>query len=316
MGYITTVLGEIPDSRLGFCQCHEHLYLMKGRSFEINADLCIDDQDKSLEELALYMKAGGSAVVDAQPVGCGRDPAVLEAISRESGAHVIASTGFHKLMFYPDDHWIYTFDCDKLARLYISELLEGMYGPCDTSAPMERTSARAGQIKTALDIAGLTGEYHRLFTAAVYAAKETGRPLMVHIEKDSDPVGLADFLLCEGVEPEKVIFCHMDRSVGDIAVHKELCARGITMEYDTVARPKYHDDARETAIVTEMLESGYEDRILMSLDTTRARLKSYGGGMGLDYMLTSFIPRLREAGITGEALEKIFRVNPARIFSQ
>jgi phosphotriesterase-related protein len=104
--------------------------------------------------------------------------------------------------------------------------------------------------------------------------------------------------------------------VADTAVHRELCARRITLEYDTVCRPKYHDDEREAAIITEMLEAGYEKQILMSLDTTRVRLRSYGGSPGLSYILDEFIPLLRRRGVSETQIESFFRENPARIFAR
>ena len=315
MGHITTVLGEIPTEELGYCQCHEHLSIARNFFAGINPDICIDDREKSTSELLLYRAAGGRAIVDAQPAGCGRDAAMLEEISRRSGVHVIASTGFHRMMYYPEDHWIHQYDCDRLTRLYISELTEGMYALCDVGEPGERIGCRAGQVKAALDAGRVTDEYRKLLTAAADAAKETDRALMVHIEACSDPIGFADFLYKTGIKPDRVIFCHMDRSVPDLAVHAEICARGVTLEYDTVARPKHHDDMREAGIIVKMLQNGYEDQLLVSLDTTRSRLKSYGGSIGLDYIITSFIPLLKQTGVSAEIIKKLFVSNPARIYS-
>jgi phosphotriesterase-related protein len=315
---VTTVLGDIPAGALGFCQSHEHLYLAKGKSFEVSPVLCIDDPAKSTQELLAYRTAGGGAVVDAQPVGCGRDAERLKDISRESGIHIIASTGFHKLDFYPEDHWIFTYSPDKLALLYIEELKSGMYGDCDTREPSPeiKTHIRAGQIKTALDACGLTKDYQKLFSAAAAAARETGAPLMAHIEAGADPIGLADYLCGEGVDLKRVIFCHMDRATPDLSVHAEMCRRGITLEYDTIAREKYHSNARETEITLHMLAQGSENQLLMGLDVTRARLRCYGGAPGLDYSLREFLPALKRAGVTETTLEKIFVTNPARVFAR
>lgn len=317
MGKITTVLGDIESGALGFCQCHEHLFLARGQSCKVNPDICMDDIQKSAAELALYHAAGGQAVVDAQPVGCGRDALVLGEISQKSGVHLIASTGFHKLMFYQEGHWIFTADEDRLAEIFISELQGGMYALCDTAAPQERTGSRVGQIKTALDMdMRLSDVYRKLFNAATIAARETGRPMMVHIDAGTDPAALANSLVKEGMRPQQLIFCHLDRAIPDLGVHRELCAGGITLEYDTIARPKYHDDARETEILIYMLEGGYEDQIVMSLDTTRARLKSYGGTVGLDYILLEYTGTMKKAGVSDGIIEKIFVGNPAKVYAR
>jgi phosphotriesterase-related protein len=201
-----------------------------------------------------------------------------------------------------------------LTELFIAELNEGMYIHCDSSFPEERCPFRAGQIKTALEPEW--DERRRvLFRAAAAAARETGRALMAHIEKGADPLALAAFLDGEGVPAGRIIFCHMDRSVDDPAVHKEICRRGITLEYDTIARYKYHGDEKEAAIIRELLESGYEKRLLLSLDVTRARLKSYGGKPGLDFILKTFIPFLSDRGVSEKQIRLFFIDNPARIFS-
>lgn len=315
MQRIQTVMGPISPIDLGFCQSHEHLCILNGQSARVNPALRIDDEEQSQKELARYAAAGGKTLVDAQPVGCGRDPHFLHRISEQSGVNIIASTGFHKLIFYPEDHWIHFTEEDSLADLFIKELTCGMFTACDDTPPREHTDILAGQIKTALDRPGLTPRYRLLFRAAARAAIAAGAPLMVHIEQDADPLALADFLGSIGVPMERLIFCHLDRAVKDIRIHLQLCEMGITLEYDTVAREKYHSNERELEIVRAMLDAGFEDRLLMSLDVTRARLKSYGGQVGLDYILKQFLPRMREYGVTMGQITKIFRSNPVRTFT-
>jgi phosphotriesterase-related protein len=179
-----------------------------------------------------------------------------------------------------------------------------------------RTSYRAGQIKTALDAGPFSSQHEKCFSAAAEAAKESGVPLMAHIEQDSDPLALADFLVKQGMAPERLIFCHMDRAVADMGVRRELCGRGIYLEYDTIGRPKYHDDECEAAMILDLIQSGHAGRLLMSLDTTRARLSSYGGAPGLDHILARFIPLLRHYGLPELQIQAFFRENPARIFGR
>jgi phosphotriesterase-related protein len=193
-----------------------------------------------------------------------------------------------------------------------------MFIGCDTSEPHLRCEHRAGFIKSALEStpenAALSGPYLKLFKAAAIAAHSTGAPLMVHIEKGSDPVGLADFLEENNVDLRKVIFCHMDRMIPDLGIHKDLCKRGIFMEYDTIGREKYHNDLRETEIIIEMIDCGFEDKLLMALDVTRDRMIHYGGHIGLAYIKKTFIPLLLERGLENQVVDKIFIKNPASAF--
>ena len=316
MSYIQTVTGKISPETIIFCHCHEHLMLSKGKSYEINPALCIDDFDKSLTELQDFFNHGGTTVVDAQPVGCNRMAEELVALSEKTNVRIISSTGFHKMIFYPDNHWIFQYNTDKLADLFLHEIRSGMYVNSDASAPYEYISAKAGIIKCALDHVGLDYQYEKLFSAASYAANLTNAPLMIHIEQNSDPVLLADYLRRCHVDLNRVIFCHMDRACPDLSVHKELCSRGIYMEYDTIGRPKYHDDIKEAAIFLEMIDAGYEGKLLFSLDTTRARLKSYTpSGVGMTYIIHTFIPLLKSYGISEDQLKKIACYNCRQILA-
>lgn len=313
---IHTVLGEIPPEKLGFTQCHEHLMLSRGKSYEINPALCIDNLEKSVEEAADYREAGGRGIVEAQPVGCNRDCQGLESIARKTGLHIVASTGFHKLQFYPENHWIYALGEQELARLYISELLEGMYQGLDCQWKPVRQKAKAGIIKTALDSCNLEGTYEVLFRAAAQAQAETGAAMMVHIETGSSPELLADFLRERGVNLKKVYFCHMDRACTGRRSFQKVLEVGISLEFDTIGRFKYHSDQEEIRLMKQILEAGHEEQLLFSLDTTRTRLKAYApDAVGLTYILKDFIPQMRSAGITDDQIQKIAVQNPRRILA-
>jgi phosphotriesterase-related protein len=312
-GIITAVLGDIVPQDLGFCQSHEHLFIKPGCSGEINPALCIDDLDKSLAELEAYYRTGGRALVDAQPPFCGRDPAVLAELSKRSGVHIIASTGFHRTRYYSKDHRLLKADADVLTRFYLAELNEGMYSEGNHTG---QSSSRAGQIKTALEAGTFDRLGEKLFSAAAAAAGESGCAVMIHVEKNADPAALADFLMKRGAAPSRLIFCHLDRAVGDLGIHREIARRGAYLEYDTIGRPKYHDDKRESAIILEMTEAGFAGQLLLSLDTTRARLAAYGGSPGLSYILTNFIPLLKGRGITEEQIRMFFVKNPAKAFAR
>lgn len=313
---IQTVLGRIKPEKLGFTQCHEHLLLSKGRSFQIHPALWMDEPEKSLKEVLDYKEAGGCTLVEAQPTGCNRVSRGLEEISKASGVHIVASTGFHKLQFYPERHWIHELEERKLSEVFEGELTEGMYIQADQQWRQERHPARAGIIKTALDSCGMIEPYERLFRAAVRAHRNTGAPMMVHIEKESSPERLARTLKEWGADPEKIYFCHMDRACSGREAFLQVLDAGFSLEFDTIGRFKYHSDAFELELFKTFLKLGYENQLLFSLDTTRERLKTYTPeGVGLTYILETFLPAMRESGITERQIEKISVENPARILA-
>ncbi|KLU62251.1 hypothetical protein CEB3_c12950 [Peptococcaceae bacterium CEB3] len=312
---IMTVSGPISPSSLGFCHSHEHLFLAAGRSAELNPALRMEDYKKTLDELLLFKSVGGGAIVDAQPVGCGRMAHFLEKASAESGVHVIASTGFHKLCFYPDDHWIHSLSETEIAQIFASEYEHGMYTDADEHRPTRRTKARPGVIKTASDTQGVKGPYQRLFVAACEASEETGLPVISHTEMGVGALEQVKLFLDHGIPAQSIIICHLDRALQDVQYHLEVAQSGVYLEFDTIGRFKYHSDEEEARFILTMVEHRYEDQILIGLDTTRERLKSYGGAMGLDYISATFVPLLRNYGLPESTLQKFTVANPARAFT-
>lgn len=312
IGLIQTVLGSLLPEELGWCQCHEHLFIARGASYSINQALYMDDPVRSTSELCMYKSAGGESLVDAQPVGCGRIAAFLPAASKASGVNIIASTGFHKLQFYPDNHWIRTISEDSLTELYIDELEKGMYADGDTGEPSIRLEAKAGIIKVALDSTGIAGDYEKLFRAAANASQQTGRPVLCHVEHGGDAFETVNFFTRMGMKLQSLILCHLDRVNNDSVFHKELAAAGVYLEYDTIGRFKYHSDEKEAGLISDMVGAGFMEQVLLGLDTTRDRLKSYGGRIGLDYIKTEFIPKLLSNGIDAETIEAFAVKNPQK----
>ncbi|MHB8064719.1 MAG: phosphotriesterase family protein [Ruminiclostridium sp.] len=313
---ITTVQGIIQSSSLGFCHSHEHLFLSDGQSAKVHPALRLDDFDKTVEELNLYKEIGGISVVDAQPVGCGRIAKYQLEASNKTGINIIASTGFHKLIFYPEGHWIHSINEDALADIFINELSSGMYTNADYELPSQRISALPGVIKTASDINGVDSHYKRLFSATAEASTHTGTPIMSHTEMGKGALEQIKLFDDYAVPIDSIIICHLDRTVKDISYHLEVAQTGVYMEFDTIGRFKYHSDEDEAEFISKMVDRGYEDKILIGLDTTRERMKSYGGDLGLDYIKTTFIPLLKSYGLTDEIIKKFVINNPAKAFSK
>lgn len=317
MREIITVTGSIAPDELGFCQCHEHVALSKGKSYDINPALCINDMEKSLEEIKRYRMNGGSSLIEAQPCGCNRMTEELKRLSERSGVRIIASTGFHKLSFYTDSHWIHRLPASDLEELFVQELSIGMYTDADHAFPSRQCGAKAGIIKAAYDTEGLSPRYQRLFKAAAKASLRTDRNMLIHIEQNTDPRLLQDYLLTLGAHPERLIFCHMDRACRDISLHKSILGNGSYLELDTIGRYQYHSDEQEIQLFHSLIEAGYLKLLLYSLDTTRERLKAYNPhGVGLDYILTTFNPFLISSGISQEDIYLLSVENPKRALTQ
>jgi predicted metal-dependent phosphotriesterase family hydrolase len=307
---VRTVLGERDAGSLGFTHCHEHLFVFQTRYTRLPERVLLDDYDRTLREVEVYRARGGGALVDAQPFGAGRHADLLGRLARESGVAVIASTGLHKSAFYSRSFWSNGATAEQLAELFTGEIEQGMYS-YDFEDPFRtRSGVKAGVIKIAAEEDGLTPFYRKLFDAAVSAHRSTGAPIVTHAETAEVGIEQAEYLLERGVRPEHVTVSHMDRRI-DTGLNLSLASLGVFLEYDTIARLKYHDDAQEIALIRTMLEKGHAARITLGMDSTRERFLSYGGSFGLHYLLTSFIPALRKSGVVEADIERMTVSNPA-----
>ena len=309
--FVRTVTGDLPAAALGFCQPHEHLLVRPGVPSSLDPVLAAADPKKSTEEVRAYRTAGGGSLVDAQPAGCGRMPRGLKQVSEAAGVPVIASTGFHVSRFYPAGHPLFGLSEAALAELFTSELLTGMFENADAGFSGDRTDIRAGLIKTACEAGPLSGFHRRAFSAAAGASLTSGASIMIHTDPGGDPLALFDFLTGRGLAPEKLIFCHLDRTMPENGTAEALCREGAFVEFDTVGRFKYHSDEEELRLIRQLLDAGHAGRLMLSLDTTAARMRAYGGAIGLDYLLTQFLPQMEKAGIPEGTLRQITRENPA-----
>jgi len=300
-----TVLG--PAANPGHMQPHEHIFVRRTPAAANYPALEISDEEKSLAELISYREAGGSAIVDAQPVGAGRDARALRRLSEGSGVSIVAVTGFHMPMFYAPDDKILAASEDELFERFLRELTVGTE---------ECAEVVAGAVKAAIGRDVAVGGFRTHLKAAARAAAAAGAPLMLHTEAGAGAVEAIELCGKLGLPPERVILCHADRQASDFSIHERIADAGCYLEYDTIGRFKYHSDEDEVRLILHMLARGHRDRLLLSLDATAARLSSYGGEIGLDYLLRTFLPMLRQSGVPEADILRMTRENPASAFSR
>ncbi|MDD5017818.1 MAG: hypothetical protein PHO15_06960 [Eubacteriales bacterium] len=83
------------------------------------------------------------------------------------------------------------------------------------------------------------------------------------------------------------------------------------MNTTPIHREKDHSDREEAELIGHMAGRGFADKLLLGMDTTSQRLRSYGAGFGLDYILTEFRKLIEE--YAGEhTVRKIMTENPAK----
>ena len=282
---IGTVLGPVDPAELDYVDAHEHLVAHAREDVvAADADLALDEPERVVADLeALPPRA---CVVEMTTVDYGRDVPALRELSRRTGVHVVAATGFNKGRYCRP--WCEGRDPGELAAVQIAEIRDG-----------------CGVVKFA------TSEAVELWEvvaarAAARTHRATGCPIFTHTEAGRLAEEQLDLLAAEGVAPTAVTLGHLDRNP-DLALHRRLAERGAFLSYDQIPKPKYATEVAAIGLIVALAHEGLHRQVVVGGDFARRSLfLGYGGGPGLGYLSRVFAPRLREAaereGLDGAAI--------------
>ena len=313
MDTVRTVLGDLPAADLGPTDYHEHLF--QASPLLLGDEL--DNEAASGHEAVLLRESGFATMVDATPLGLGARPQALSRISARSGLNVVAATGAHREVHYPDGHWLRSAAEDKLAARFYHDIEFGMEAddPEDPGQITPGVRVRAGLIKTGIGYWSVSRFERRVLAAAAHTHGRTGVAIMVHLEHGSAGIELLEMLGALGVSPDAVVLAHVDRNP-DPVLHAELAAAGCYLGYDGFARTKLWPDSVLVDCFIRAAELGATERLLLGGDVARrTRFVAYGGLPGMGYLGTRVIPRLIRTGHS-QLVEAALVANPARLLAR
>jgi phosphotriesterase-related protein len=289
---------------------HDHLFLrspaLAGHEFE--------ELEPAVAEVADGRASGIGAIVDMTPIGLGRRPDLLRVVSQRTGVPIVGATGFHRDVHYPDGHWVHDASEKELAERVVTDLEVGMHPRdwLDASLPLD--AARAGAIKGGISYHHISPVERRRLAAGAAGVLATGAAILVHTEIGTSGHEVVDVLEAQGVPATRIALAHLDRNP-DAELHAEIAARGVTLEYDTIGRTKYHPDSVVLDLIEAVVAAGHLERIVLGLDLGRREsFRSYGGGPGMRYLMATFVPRLRRR-LGDAATDRILVDNPARLYA-
>ncbi len=310
MSHVMTVLGPVEPTALGFTLPHEHtqiaLWHIQNRwdYWELTADAPVID-----EEMRLYREAGGTALADLTLPGMGRDPGWLKGLAERSGLHIVMGGGWYRTAYYPPEVLIDRRSADSLAEELVAEATVGVG---DTGI---RTGI-LGEIGT--DKPWVSPAEERVFRAVARASRRTGLGIITHAVMSDVGAAQLTILEEEGVDPGRVVIGHSD-SYPVLDHYLSLIARGAAIEFDFLGMSftpvEEYGEGRVIELLLELLHRGHGDRVLLSQDVCHnSQLRHYRGN-GYTYLQTTFLPRLRDAGVTEAEIEQLTIHNPRRILT-
>jgi phosphotriesterase-related protein len=310
MAHVETVLGPIAPADLGFTLPHEHtqiaLWHVRDRwdYWQLTRD-----EPLILEELAAYRASGGDGIVDLTLDGVGRDPRWLTGLARASGLHVVMGCGWYREAYYPPETRIDRRSVDDLADDLVREATDGVAG----------TGVRPGIIgEIGTDKPWVSALEERVHRAAARAARRTGLAITTH--GVLSPVGLDQLRIFEeeGLDPIRIVIGHAD-SYPHLEHHLAILERGASVQFDFLGMSftpqERHGEDRLVGLLCDLLARGHAERILLSQDVCHDAQLTRHGGNGYTYIARSFLPRLRDAGVSDTEIETMTTTNPRRLLT-
>lgn len=299
---IVTVTGEIPSAQLGRTLAHEHLYcdisLQSGRP-----DNRLMDVPLMAEEMRHFLRAGGRSIIEVTPEGIGRDAVQLRAISEASGVQLVSGIAFYDQSTYPA--WLRTATVDEIADYFVRQLEEGVDG------------VRAGLIGELMShnepVANAAGyrlqeAEHRVFVAAARAQRRTGVAISTHASLGRAGHAQLNVLEQAGADLTRVVIGHCDAHWHadpelDLDYYLPILQRGAYCQFDLIGWTELAADEVRADRISALVRLGYAAQLTLSTDTCRLSQLRRNGGRGYDYLWNSFLPRLRERGVSEAELE-------------
>ena len=333
MAKIRTVLGDKDPAEMGHILPHEHTFV---RLLAAESDhASVFDREKAVEEGAAKLRAvnteqGVSGLVDCAPYDLGRDMGLLVGLSRASGWDIIAATGIFGVWGYPA-YWEGQGDA-AIEEFFTREIEEGAVDEGVRCGVIKVGTRLRPHEKPAAPVSCrdrlLSDQDRRVLKAAARVQGKIGVPITTHTDRRDwrlGNVGLEQIetLTGAGAHPEKCIIGHASHT-SNLGYIVEVLEKGCYVAFDTIGIEIVVKDRTKAAMVIGLIGLGYEKRILLSHDLhiqEVGRVPESGPNAGLKYapdygyIQRVFVPWLREAGVSEEAIRQVTVENPKRAFA-
>jgi phosphotriesterase-related protein len=310
MTKVETVLGPIDASQLGVTLSHEHVLVGMGEDnhhYPWRFDWA-KTREGAIRELKEAKAGGVDSIVDLTTPDLGRDVEYVRDVAKASGMNVVVATGIWRDV--PRSFWAR--DLDEIADIFVREIEVGI----------GTTNIKAGAIKVANDMGGVTPEGERILRGAARALTRTGCPISTH-HWAPEQVGRrqVEVFKEEGAPMDRICIGH-SADTTDVDYLESLLQEGVYLSMDRYpgggGRPEWR---QRNATVKALIDRGWAGKLMLGHDyapmPVLAGKEPVEAGQPTRYLFVSTVamPALREAGVSQDAIDTMMREVPRRFLS-
>jgi phosphotriesterase-related protein len=337
---VPTARGDsIDSSEMGFTLPTEHVFFHPSLEIDFNwPDQSFGGPEMeekrvadAVEVLRVAKEAGVDTIVDRTVPGTGRFIPRVKLVAERSPVNIIVATGWYTWNELPGSFKFrerYAKIIGKpvvtLEDLLVRDIEEGIAD----------TGVRAGVIKFASDHYGLTDGVRSAIKAAAGAHRRTGVPITTHTGVN---IGVASgveqqrALEEDGVDLSRVTLGHIDFTPPEVPISEfeAILKKGSFISFDSIGLGYLNTpegpgspakvQARIDRVV-ELCKRGYVGQIMLSngLAAWSAWDDLFPDDLHKDPIFTAviktFLPALRERGVSEADIDCMTRVNPRRFY--
>jgi phosphotriesterase-related protein len=298
---IMTVLGPLAPDQLGRTLMHEHVLVDFIGADKIEPGRYNPDEvfSKALPRLKELKSAGCSTLVECTPAFLGRDPALLQRLSRASGLHILTNTGIYGAAH---DKYVPAYalheSAQQLAARWVREAEDGI----------PPSGIKPGFMKIGVDSGPLSEIDAKLVRAAAIVHQKTGLVIASHTGDGTAAMAQLTLLQSMGVPPSAFIWVHAQNEP-DSNLHRTAAALGAWVEVDGIAPATIPQSVK---LVMDLRRSGHLEQVLISQDSGWYHVGEPGGGTFRPYttIFSQFLPSLLAAGAGPEDVATLLVQNP------
>jgi phosphotriesterase-related protein len=321
---VQTVLGSVPASGLGRTLMHEHIFVLTA-DVQQNYPQEWGDEDARVADAVGRLRelpgAGIGTIVDVTVIGQGRYIPRIQRIAQQvPGLNIVVATGCYTFDEVPLFFWGRPPHAaaspggaarDVMADFFVRDITEGIAG----------TGVKAGMLKCAVDVKGLTRGVERVLRAVAQAQVRTGVPITIHTHAaGKHGPAILEVLRAEGADLSRVVLGHSGDS-DDPDYLQSMAEAGLTLGMDRFGIDHLGSFHARSDLVAELCRRGLAGAMVLSHDCS-CYIDWFAPG-SLDnlrhwhyrHISQDVLPYLRERGVTDDQIDTMLERNPARILA-